>query len=423
MSYAYSNPRLPLRGLWLARELPFPLDSGDKIYSARLAKSLADAGALLMVAGLEPLGKPAIPADWPIRWYPIFGGRNSTLRSLLSPMPLVAAVHATDGYRLEVQALAKQKWDFVVLDQYGTGWAIEPFLARRRTGRGPVLIHIAHDHEASVCGMLYREFQGSPLRRLGLWQNWLKARAFEKSLASRVDIVTAITEEDAALFAADAPKARTVVLKPGYDGVAAQRAPITADTPRRVVMVGSFHWTAKQENLRRFVAVADAWFASVGIELHVVGSMPPEFAAELAQSTRATHLHGFVDDINPLFDSARIAVVPEMIGGGFKLKFLDYLFGRMPVATLSHAAAGLPDEVRGAMLCRDDLEGLVAGICELMDDLGRLNDMREVALAKAESLFRWEDRGTALLAAVQAVHERGRERMGVVAGCEAVPGA
>jgi glycosyltransferase involved in cell wall biosynthesis len=399
-----------LRGLWLSRELPFPLDSGDKIYSARLARSLAEAGAELALAGLVPEDEPDIPADWPIRWHPIAGRRNGTLPSLLSPMPLVAAVHATDRYRHEVAALALEPWDFVVFDQYGTGFALEPFLELRREAGGPVLIHVAHDHEASVCGMLYREFRGSPLKRLGLWQNWLKVRAFERSLAARMDLVTAITDEDAARFEADAPKVPTVVLKPGHDGEVSRRAAITPATPRRVVMVGSFHWTAKQENLRRFVAVADPVFAERGIELHVAGSMPPELAAELAESCRATRLHGFVDDIAPLFESARIAVVPEMIGGGFKLKFLDYIFGRVPVATLSHAAAGLPEDIRAAMLCRDDLERLVAGIGALMDDLERLNRMQERALAAAEALFRWPDRGAALLSAIRAAREFGRIR-------------
>lgn len=403
-----------LRGLWLCRELPFPQDSGDKIYSAQLARSLASAGVELTVAGLMPEGNPAIPEDWPIRWHPIAGRRNGTLASLLSPMPLVAAAHATDRYRYEVETLALEGWDFVVFDQYGTGWAADVFRDLKTERGEPVLIHVAHDHEASVCGMLYREFSGSPLKRLGLWQNYLKARSFERSLAARMSLVTAITDEDAARFEADAPSVPTVVLKPGYDGSISSRTALTQATPRRVVMVGSFHWTAKQENLRRFVAVADPIFAGRGIELHVAGSMPPELAVELAASSKATYLHGFVDDIAPLFESARIAVVPEVIGGGFKLKFLDYIFGRVPVATLSNAAVGLPEGIRSAMLCRDDLERLVAGIAALMDDLDQLNRMQEKALAAAEALFHWPDRGMALLSAILTAREYGWTRRGPV---------
>jgi hypothetical protein len=218
MIHANTYFHKPLRGLWLARELPFPLDSDDKIYSAGLAKSLAEAGAELTMAGLEPKGGPCIPAGWPIRWHPVSGGRNSTLRSLFNAMPLAAAIHATREYRREVHALARQKWDFVVLDQCGTGWAIERFLARRRSGNGPVLVHVAHGHETSIAGRRYREFPGGLVMRLGLGQDYLKMRALERYLAARVDLVTVPTEEDAALFAADASNARTMVLKPGRSG-------------------------------------------------------------------------------------------------------------------------------------------------------------------------------------------------------------
>ncbi|CAL1240844.1 glycosyltransferase [Candidatus Methylocalor cossyra] len=391
----------PLRGLWLARELPSPADSGDKIYSAGLAKALAEAGADLTLAGLVAERAPALPADWPIRWHPIPGRRTPTWRALLSAMPLVAAVHATRDYQREVRDLARRDWDFVVFDQYGTGWALDHFRKRRGRGPRPLLVHVAHDHEASVCTQLFREFRGSSLMRLGLWQNQLKVRAFERALAARVDLITAITDEDARRFNADAPGIPTVVLTPGYDGVAAARRPIGPDTPRRVVMVGSFRWTAKQENLRRFLAAAEAPFARQGIELQVAGAMPAGFAAQLGRDSRVVRLLGFVDDIEPLFDAARIAVVPEAIGGGFKLKFLDYIFGRIPVATLGNAAAGLPQEVRKAVLCRDDLDGLVQAICAAMDDLALLNGLRERALEAARDRFRWPDRGQALLAALR----------------------
>ena len=108
-----------------------------------------------------------------------------------------------------------------------------------------------------------------------------------------------------------------------------------AATERRVVLVGSFHWLVKQQNLQAFLAVADPLFARHGITLDVVGSMPEALAAALRSKLRATVLHGFVDDTRPLLAGARIAVVPEAIGGGFKLKFLDYLFGRVPIASSS----------------------------------------------------------------------------------------
>jgi glycosyltransferase involved in cell wall biosynthesis len=374
---------------------------GDKIYSGNLAKALAEAGADLTLVGIQPASDSPVPRNWPIKWNIVPGEARSTLRSLFSAKPLVAAAYATREYRKKIAELAKYEWDFVVFDQYGLGWALPLFLSEMAGAKSPVLVHVAHDHEATLLESLYRDFRGSFAKRLVLWQNYRKARSFEKNIASRVDLITAITEEDANKFRRDAPGTNIVVLKPGYSGTVSSRQRITADTPRRVILVGSFHWIAKQENLRRFIAIADPAFAAKGIELQIVGSIPSAFASELTRSTVATSVTGFVTSIEPYMEAARIAVVPEVIGGGFKLKFLDYIFSRTPVATLSNAAAGLPKDVLDAMLCRDTLESLVQDIGDLIDHLPKLNAMQETALSKAEALFRWQDRGIALLTAIQ----------------------
>lgn len=389
-----------LRGLWLARELPFPANMGDRIYSGNLARALAEAGARLTFVGLGSENTRAPPEHWPLKWIKVSGGPRSLMRALLSPMPLVAATYATSAYRAHLRSLMRESWDFIVLDQYALGWALDSVRPSKGRGRRPILIHVAHDHEASVCKSLYRGFKGSALKRLALWQNYIKVRAFERSIASQVDLLTAITEEDAARFSQDVPGVRTVVLKPGYSGPISSRLIITEKIPRRVVLIGSFKWIAKQENLRQFVRIADPIFAKHGVEFHVIGAMPAVFAEELKVATSATRIVGFVDDLGAILDSARIAVVPEAIGGGFKLKFLDYVFGRVPVATLTHAAAGLPDEIRRVMLCRDSMEELALGIVQLVDNTARLNEMQEQAFRSAETMFRWSDRGIELLSAI-----------------------
>ena len=394
-----------LRGLWIAREMPFPLDSGDRIYTARLLRSLAEAGAHITFTGfanrLDTAG-----TDWPVNWIPVKGARRGKLPALCSAMPLVAATHATAHYRKLINELAREHWDFVIIDQYGMGWALPAFLHRRAGHPRPVLVHVAHDHEASVYASLVRGFRGSSLKRLALRLNWLKTRAFEQRIARSVDLVTAITDEDAARFGIDAPQTPCIVLKPGYAGPVSSRTRIGPEVPRNVIMVGSYQWLAKQENLRRFVAAADDVFRKHDITLHVIGAMPEALAAELRSASRAVILHGFVDDVQPHFARARLAVVPEEIGGGFKLKFLDYIFGRVAVATLDHAAAGLPDAIRDAMICRNDIDSLVQAIAAVIEDTAALSAMQEAALAAAQELFRWSDRGRDLLAAMQVQQQR-----------------
>jgi glycosyltransferase involved in cell wall biosynthesis len=169
-----------------------------------------------------------------------------------------------------------------------------------------------------------------------------------------------------------------------------------------VVLVGAFRWVVKQNNLRALVRHAVDAFAQHGIVLDLVGDVPEPLRSELAPHANVLRVHGFVDDLRPLLADARMALVPEAVGGGFKLKMLDYVFHRVPVVTLSDAAAGLPAVLRGAMRECPDLPALVDAVVQGIDDVATLDRMQQAAFDAAQRSFDWADRGRALLAAMRA---------------------
>ncbi|HSD39959.1 MAG TPA: glycosyltransferase [Rhodocyclaceae bacterium] len=402
-----------LKCLWIARDIPFPLDAGDKIYSANLARSFAQSGAAIRFLGFAGDGQVA-PADWPLEWTVVPGNKRSNHLALLSTLPIAAAAHATKAYRALLAHQLREDWDIIVFDSYGSGWALQPVLASCNDNRPrPILVHVSHNHEATLWREMALNARGNILHRIALLQNYLKVQALELRMVREVDLITAITDEDAARFDNQVPTKRSVALTPGYSGWAAPERTITAATPRRVVMVGSFRWVIKQENLRRFLAVADAQFHANNIALDIMGDVPADLLAELRPQVRATHFHGFVDSVAPCFGSARMAVVPELIGGGFKLKFLDYIFGRVPVATLADAAAGLPQGVRSQMICSRDMQALVDDIVRNIDQVEKLDAMQAGAQRTASELFHWRDRGSNLRAALQGLAGLAATRQGV----------
>jgi glycosyltransferase involved in cell wall biosynthesis len=164
--------------------------------------------------------------------------------------------------------------------------------------------------------------------------------------------------------------------------------------------MGSFRWVVKQENLRRFIELADPIFLQHGIELDVVGDVPDPLLATLQRRVRATRFHGFVQDPSRLLGNARMAVVPEAIGGGFKLKFLDYFFARVPVVTLTQAIAGLPAQLRQETFSAATLGQLVESVVSNIDRLDELNRMQANCFTLSSARFRWPDRGRNLLDAL-----------------------
>ena len=411
------NPRV----LWIGRNIPYPLNTGANIYSCRLAESLVEAGALVRFAGFGDTS--AVPADTKVEWLPVPGERRGQVAALFSHLPLAASVDATRSYKFLLEAQLHEDWDAIVLDYFGAGWALPRCLEYRAARQGrPMLLHVSHNHEEAVWRSMAAEARGTLPKRLVLRQNYFKVRALERRIVRSVDMITAITEEDAVALvaAASVPRKPRLTLPPGYSGWVAKERTIDAATPRRVIMVGSYHWVIKQENLARFVEVADPVFLRNGIELDVVGEVPDELLAALRSRSTVTHFHGFVDNVADLLGRARIAAVPELIGGGFKLKFLDYIFARVPTATLPQAATGLAPQLQRAMIHSADLPSLVDDIVRNIDDFDTLNDMQSRAFTAAAALFRWEDRGQELLQAILSLRN---ERRGAADAAPDVPTA
>lgn len=380
-----------MRCLWLARTIPFPLTAGDRVYSARLAEALAGTGAEVAFLGLDG-AEPAIPMPG-IAWEVVAGGPRGQWRALVSTLPLVGKRHETPAYHAAIrQRAAASRWDAVVIDQYGMGWA----LRHRAIFQGnPVFAFITMDHEESVTRLQYQDRSASFGKRLYFLQNHLKTKMAERRATRLCDLVTTITEADAAAFRACVPGSRTLVLTPGYFGPRVAVREITAEVPRRILMFGSFRWSAKQTSLRLFLDHADEAVARAGAEIRVVGDAPPAFIAAIEARYRSVRMTGFIKDPTPHFD-ARLAVLAEPIGGGFKIKLLDYIFRRMPVAALEVCAEGLPPAVHGAMILRPELQSLVAAMIEALDQPSRLQAMQIAAFKGAAEAFSWADRGRLL---------------------------
>ncbi len=169
-------------------------------------------------------------------------------------------------------------------------------------------------------------------------------------------------------------------------------------------MFGSALWLAKEMNLVEFVEAADELFSRNQIELWVVGKVPDYLHAK---NVRATRFLGFVEDPEPIFRSVRIGIVAERTGGGFKLKTLDYIFNRVPIAAIKGGIAGLPLTPELDYLSFESMPELAQGVVAVIDDLERLNFLQRGAYEKCDAGFDWSDRGRTLCNAIrQAVNRQ-----------------
>jgi glycosyltransferase involved in cell wall biosynthesis len=386
---------------------PVSPDAGDLAYTFHLLSNLSRAGVRLTVLAMRRTSERARTAEvngieWVIVPWEAAGklGRGAAHRSLFSPLPNVAKQYHTPSFRRALRKQMARGWDAIAVDHLGMGWVWPSVQAYRRRNAGVVSVFIAHGYESDFRRAMAQNFNGPIFHKLALRLDAVKAGWLERVISRSATLFSAITSEDRNRFG-NLPN--SIVLTPGYAGVPADARAITATTPRRVVLFGSALWLAKQMNLIEFVEAADELFARRQIELWVVGRVSDHMQG---RKVRATRFLGFLEDPQPIFRTARMGIVPERTGGGFKLKTLDYIFNRIPIAALNGSTAGLPLMPGLHYLSFPSVSELAQGVAVAIDNIELLNNLQETAYAECRTRFDWADRGRALADAMLEAHRR-----------------
>ncbi len=386
--------------LWFCMAHPARRRAGSSTYSAGLIRAAAGAGASIT---LLTYGEgSALPGT---RICLASSANRPRWQSLASPLPGSAwALESADAAQKARRLLEGQPWAAAVIDHAAMGWVLPAV----RKARVP-LVYISHNHEASVRPRIARQARPVWRRPLLAWDA-AKFAKLERSLAQEAALITAITKDDAALYRRQKARERVSTLTPGYAGGLDPLPPLTSTTPRRVMLLGRYDWVAKRENLARWAADGVPLLAAAGVETAVIGYVPEALQARL--QAPGLRFLGEQQDMAPSLTGGRIGLVAEALGGGFKMKTLDYIFHGLPIAALPGGLHGLPTAVADNAVQAASPRALAETILAVIDDLPRLQGMRAGALAAAREAFAWEARGEMLVSAIEEHCLRGSESTG-----------
>jgi polysaccharide biosynthesis protein PslH len=389
--------------LWLTLADPDPPVNGQFVYSGGLIRAVANAGMSVSVLGLCQTGSAATRhLEGVIDWQITNDRRRSRLSKLVSPLPLGGLRSRVPEMEAAVTTrLTGGCWEAVIFDSIAGGWAL-PAVLRHSKRHGCKLVYLSHNHETGVAHSLATTTRG--WRRAVRILDFFKVKRLERRLVEAVDLVTANTPEDRQKFAAAAPDKPVLLLPPGYGGPTVDRT-IDARLPRRAIVVGTFDWPAKRISLEAFLAAAAPLFAVAAVELQVVGGMEPSYLAHLRNRYPDVEFTGRVPDVRPYLAGARLALVPDVLGG-FKLKTLDYVFNRLPIFAMSGSAPGTPLVDGQSIRLFDSHEGLARGVVASIDDLVELDTQQELAYAACADRFDWNVIGCRLVDAIRSLPSR-----------------
>jgi hypothetical protein len=385
--------------LWITRQDPRPADSGEFIYSLGLIRALAAIGTvrLTVLAHQAAASELELPhVDWVL---PSPLPEKSPL-SLLSKLPSDAHRLAGTAIRDALKAqLSNHDFAGVIIDQAANAWALDHLPPELP------IFYLSHNHEAVVRSEIASSQEGSLPLRFALRHDASKYATLERRLCATAKAISAITPRDERNFRHEFPEKGYCQLPPGFedDIPDAPLCPMTETTPRRVVLAGTFGWIAKRRNLEAFLHDAAEPFQQAEIEFHVVGKAAPEYFDGLGKRFPWARFIPNVPSMEPHLRNARIGLIPEALGGGFKLKALDYVFHGLPLASIESALSGLPLTPGEHVIAAETTAELARDVTAKMDDLDFLNQAAQGALDQCRHSFRWADRGQTLATALRRI--------------------
>lgn len=386
--------------------VPRNLFSGEQIYTYNLYKALSKYVDITLV-GNEDAGKSGMSLDWAKEVVIVPRTRLSKHWSVCSIYPSGIFQFYSAGIKAALQGLVEggKQYDAIDCNSYLMYRAAKYFndmYEIKNGGRIPTLL-VTHNVEAlSRVGMAERG-QNFMVRK-AFQLDFAKVGWHEKKALQSFDEVTAITPDDAAYMSGIVGK-EVLPVVPGYDGIKRPAHRLTNETKKQVIVLGSFMWEAKRQNILDLVRAASDLFTAANITLKIVG-MAPDGLIEAMKVFTCVEITGAVDSFEEHLLESRIAIIAEGVGGGFKLKSLDYIFHKIPMAILNGSISGVPVSSGKHFLGYDSVEELVDGIVRNIDNIDKLNNLAEAAYAACENAFDWDTRAQSLNALIERLIHR-----------------
>jgi glycosyltransferase involved in cell wall biosynthesis len=156
-----------------------------------------------------------------------------------------------------------------------------------------------------------------------------------------------------------------------------------------VLLPGSFSWVPNVDGALRFLA--DGWprvrAAVPTARLRIAGKAPPPRLREAAGRTVGVTLAADVPSMEDEFATATVVVVPLWVGAGARVKIVEAMAARVPVAATPLAAEGLALEPELHYACADEAAALGNQVAALLGNTAER--LRLAAAGRALAEARW----------------------------------
>lgn len=384
-----------MRIVILTQVAPNPPDAGPKIkthYAIRMLAREHDVELITFARDEREVAAAEAMRPWCARVTTIPLRRRRVLepyyllRGWATGTPFLVARDARRAVGAALSArLAEGGVDVVHADQLSMAQYLP--LARRA---GVPTIFDAHNAVYDLVREIAIHNRRSP-RGLAAAVEWRLLRQFEGGACRESTLSLAVSQGDATLLtaAAGAPF-RTAIMPIGIEAAEVTPVPLAVDATR-LLSVATMLYPPNIDALRWFrdaiwPLVAAAFPA---LTLDLVGVRPPADLVRWGEAERRVTVWGYVEELDALYRSAAIFIVPLRSGSGVRVKILEAMARGIPVVSTSIGVAGLDLQHGEHLMVADTPETFARAILTLLNAPILRAAMVQAARDRVAALYDW----------------------------------
>lgn len=382
--------------LWLKTELLHPVDKGGKIRTYNMLKELKRDHQITYLTLDEDASEDAvaaadeychelirIPHAGRAKFTP--GFYSDLLFNIPSELPYAIAKYKSTEMRNRIkERLSRGDVDVLICD------FLTPAVNLDFSFDCPAVL-FQHNVEAMIWKRHY-QVQKHVGKKIYLYAQWLKMRAFEKRLCRKFDAVIAVSAEDRDQMRADYSLDAIFDVATGVDTDFFKPKHVTKRDPTNLVFTGSMDWLPNDDAIRYFTdEILPIVRRTVpNVSLTIVGRNPSPYLTELTKKDPFINVTGRVDDVRPYMEKAAAYVVPLRIGGGTRLKIYEAMAMEKPIVSTTVGAEGLPLQNGVELLLADNAESFAEAIVKLLKEPGFADRIGTRAACTVRERFGWQ---------------------------------
>ncbi len=380
----------PMRILFAALDVPFPITSGRRLRNWALLQALAEDGHQVTIVYFDEPGASdngpselrvicrnvdAIPQPNRCNGYTSANWRR--VQALTSALPYGAWRLRSLRYQRKLQEwLAREPFDALICDDI--------YVAANIPLRSDVPIVINKHGIGTVVLQRFLPNERNPFKKIYGQLELLKTRRWEASVCNQSALIMACSEKDRAEIALLSPGA-TVTIVPNVIDVR-EYEPAPSMNNHTVVFVAYMGWYPNQDAVEFFVTsvlptlrilVPDVKFVAAG------RNPPDDFRRRLCK-VPGVEFTGTVPDIRPIISEAAVCVVPLRIGTGTRLKILEAAALERPIVSTRIGAEGLDFTDGTEIVLADDPQRFASEIAALLSSPDRARAIGIAARRRVE---------------------------------------